>query len=683
MRVKQIGLPWFREINANYNQRIGAALDLLLQAQNEGPVGYIRSRTFTSFGGSWRARTNGTRIVSSAYRIPTGSVERFDVTGFGPYEHLVLSCLTWGPYSTYVLAGDVGSGKTAVTKKILQVLKTPRSLCEACQRCEPIVVHVNFNSGFAGKDADALVIKFRRLVYKKLRKEARRVFKAGSLTDAFLQSVIEDKEGILDEFDELVQDREDHPEEWRNYSEQDKSSRLLSFVDQESDKGEKGLETIMILVRFIRDRLRPDPACLVLVFDNLDSVSADAQMDILSEILAYQDIAKSKALVVLRWTTFERISSQAAYTFGVIQHSGPGPREVITRRLKHFLDDWPAFELAANLSPEDSAALRRRASYLLTNTGPHGPLARCLAFSGSSVRHALRVMRRAFVNEAIRFDRDPQYKADMVRAVIVADGAKRNLQPTDKCIANIFLNRKTGYGDLLNLRILQLIADLEGAPEARSLSNLYLILRAMGGWPGTEILYAINYLLRAERPLIWVDAITKYESVENLTRGEDVPYLTEAGKKQLDDVMGDLVYVQEALLSVNWRNSNLPRTVDRESLTNRFRILRGQLKLLMEEDWRETEALVRWTARRDTRMAFRVSPSLLTNRILASVGEATLNVLMATPSRQAVEIKQELQSWFSCMIDGLNKEDYLFKQLNKELDKVSRRIEKYLRTHAD
>src|SRR6185369_2822533 len=124
---------------------------------------------------------------------PPGQTDRFDFGNLGSYERMILSAITWGPFSTYVLSGEMGSGKTATIRQIVEALRRPhRMTCGKCERCEPILIHIDFNTGFRQIALKALLSKFRMRVYESFRARVEDVFVANDLADEFRKGMSPD-----------------------------------------------------------------------------------------------------------------------------------------------------------------------------------------------------------------------------------------------------------------------------------------------------------------------------------------------------------------------------------------------------------------------------------------------------------------------------------------------------------
>lgn len=675
MKISKDGVPNFHSYNEGFNKAVGPLIGDIFQTQDETPLDYVVARPKRDID-DWRPDPIAASVTHE-FNPPKGGDERFDLKGLGIHEKVIFSCLAWGSYRTYVLTGDMGSGKTTITKFMTRVLERPRrKLCGLCEHCNPVVVSLDFNQGFRGRDTPDLVDRFRRKLYNQLHQKLRDLFIKNPLTDALIEEINAGK-SFYASFDVFAQNIESLSE-WRGKANRLKANELFKFIDTQATSSLEKIEYMMALVRLAKERLRSDPACLIFIYDNIDSIWPEAQYEILVDILSYQDIAEARALVVLRRATFEGLQNQAAFSFGCIDHTGPDVAEIIRRRIEHHYNGWDQNEKVKLLPAQYQRAAKNRLKYLLDSAREqHSVLDRIACISGASVRLGLYASERLLLNGAIQYDKDPRNKDDLFRSVLIAQNQNLEIAQNDPCVANLVLDPMTGMASLLPIRILQLVDTLEKEPAKRNVRNILIMLRHIGAWNGEQVRRSINYLLNMRRPLLWVDSKVQYESVKSMQSYDDKLYITEAGHRYLHNLMSDLVYIQETTLCVEWDSDWMPKAINYSSVVDRFRFVRGAIREIMTQDMAQTEEFKKWLANRSN---YSIALRLISNRILASVGVSTLNVLAHLASQPGINgAREELRDWLSMINIGLENERKISGSYRK-LDQLSQRYNAFLRS---
>ena len=659
MKIVKRNVPVHFQRNRSFNEEAGGLVEDIFQHRSVHESGYVSSRTASPVSSEMKSVTS-----QSEHQASDEQLGRYDVRDMGEYERRVLSRLLVGKYGTVVLVGDMGSGKTSTIEYLMRTLRGRSNVAGSGNA--PIIIKLNFNAGFRITDIKVILSEFRQQLYGQFRQELRHLFKESNLSNTFRNEILNgsakvDQEQTYAAFDRFAQAHEDSVT-WKKLTELQKANEIFSYIDECTKSGTQRLSVLMTLIRFTKECLRDDPGSFFLFFDNIDSVATEAQAAILAEILGYQEIAQVQALVTLRRSAFARFDPTGAFAFSVIDHLGPPIKEVITRRLKYYANQWAVLPEVNALNAAHRQAVKVRLNYLIhTKDDARGALNRALPICGASIRLGLLMCERLFINSAVPFDADPHYRDDLFRAVLVGKGESTEISPDDPCIANLLLNTATGEASLLNIRILQLTAEAEHDEANRTVQRVSKILAQIGRWSGEEIRMAFNYLLYVRRPLIWVDGKTRYDNLTINRKDQDPLHLTEAGNFYLRHLILDLVYVQEAVLSVQWNRGNIPAAVDYAKYVERFQVLRCLLAELANDDHEETHRLKQWVSATNTS----ITPCLFTNRIIAGVGRSVLKILLprignAREYDDEMAVKEELRNWHSMINIGLNHERSLF-----------------------
>lgn len=680
MKVSKHNIPNLFDKNTNFNHAAYGLVQNIFQHREVGATGYMSVRPSAPYAPPSKLKN---QIVAEDEGFDAAALDgRFDLDRVGKYEGQILSALVSGKYLTMVLIGDMGSGKTATINHLIEVFKRPRlKTCGMCQHCNPVVIKLNFNVGFSDDDTDVLRRTFRRVLYDQLCWKLHRLFAENSLTDALLEEVRSGRhDDLYSPFGRFWRSHSD-ADEWDSMSAEGKANALFAYLDEITDKGKEYLHAIMALVHLTKERLNSDPACLVIIFDNIDSVKAEAQFDILAEILSYQEAAKVQMLVTLRRANFLKFEqNKAAHTFGTINHLGPKIRTIIVKRLTYYAQHWDSLPEVAAVEPMYRQAVRNRIDYLLSKKNKLAAIRRVAMLSGSSIRHGLFLCERLIINSAVQYDKDPGNKDDIARAILVGNQRSNEISANDRLVVNLLLNKVTGAASLLNIRILQLVAEL-GDDASNRVSTIAEMLKAIGGWSEDEIMEALNYLLHMRRPLLWVDGKTRYDREVLARHPDDVLSLTEAGDHYLRRVLLDLVYVQEAGLSVKWLKGHIPSSVDYARAVERFALLRYFLNDLAGQDYEETAKLKEWLATKGTTLS--IEPILIVNRMMASLGRSALNILLRlmrpkggeVDAETVLETVGELKNWRSMINIWIGNEREITRTVTNKLGHANRKLE--------
>jgi len=672
MKVSKHNVPNYYDRNRLFNDAAEGLVQDIFQHQDVGSTGYINSRRASRYQQKGGPTTN-TENADQDEELKD-VLAHYDTSDLGEYERRVFFRIVLGNYHTIVLRGDMGSGKSASINRIIETLRRPRKeVCGLCRQCTPVVIKLDFNKGFEDDELDKLMREFRRRLYHQLRQELLDLFRKTALINLLRDEVLK-KSSPYAEFGPFI-DNYQNKAAWEEIPKNQRVEKLFQYVHEETKHGTENISMLMNLVHLTKSGLSADAGCLVLIFDNIDSVEAKAQHEILGKILSYQATAQVQALVALRrgtYTDFE--SGNVSYTFGTIDHTGPNIEDIILARLKYYAENWDSLPRVQAISkPAYRRAVKLRLDYLLENWDhPRRPIQRVAAICGSSIRMGLFMSERFFLNSAVPYDEKPKYPDDVVRAVLVSDSPNNEIAPDDHCIANLLLQNPAGDASLLNIRILQLVSEFENEKFGRSVRNLLEMLQEIGGWDTEDCREAFNYLLYLRRPLLWADNKTKYADLGKREM-EDVLHITEAGRAYLNELPLDLVYIQEAALSVRWKDRYLPISVDYSKVIERFGVLRRFLEILAKQDYDQTLNLMHWLSKSE--FSIRISPILFVNRIIAALGRSVLHILnprvgTGELSGLKIDAMNELRAWYSIIEVWLGTEEELLGKAHYRLEQL-------------
>jgi hypothetical protein len=674
----------YTERNRAYNAAVAATVGAIFQTETEYPT-YVHSREFQPQLPSTASGEAFFDIIDHEFERPEQWQLQFDHADLGVYERVIFSSIAWSPYTVYCLVGEMGSGKTAVVKYIASVLKRPKArLCSHCKHCEPVVLRVDFNEGFTTDKLEVLRRTFQRRLYEQLRAELRAQFKSHlKLADFVGFAQTPEVRPLFAVFDEFFARAEE--DDWPKLPGSKKANELFKFISQATEP-EHRLEMLMRLLRYIVTAVRREPACAVLIFDNIDKLRSEAQMMLLLEILSLQRHAKMRVLIPLRRTTFEKLASQRAYSFGVINHSGVDPLTIARERIQYYLANFSTDNVTASVDARYAAALLARLKYvhaaLATTSGTSRIVELVRGLAGDSVRHGLHIIQRMFINNVIPYDVDPKNPDELAWALLAGANAHLRLDVHDSLVANVFTNGRTAAPSLLILRILGLLREFEAKSAKRTMGNLVAVLQVIGDWGQRDIIDAVNYLLLDRRPLIWVDGRSKFAMTSDATgpSSREVLFLTSAGKRYFKDLVMSLRYFQEAMLGLDWDAPGVPKSLDFSDLDSRFRTLRACFRELQKMDVGEVDRFRGAAVAADT-----LSPVLITNRILYGIAKSAFFIFES--QRQRGHASPEYVEWHSLLVDSFNCEHKLLGSSNEKLSALIRDFDRnkssYVRQRSD
>ena len=670
--INKTGVKKFQsEEQKTFNQFVANLMESALQVRKVGPIDYIQSRLpkdsayIATLGGG------GSKIEVIKKETPSSQEqkERFQLDSLGLYERIILSAVAWYQYDTYVIAGELGTGKTTTTTFLLDHLKKiSKGAPETCRFCkQPIHIQINFNINFRSHSNDRLRRDLCEQLYNQLRLYLRTFFKSSTMATPFLKFLL--KGGIRHQvfavFDHWIEELENSELAFNDLNRDLKTSHAISiesiihkslfeFLKVKEGEYESSVKQLLAICRFIREEFDPDSWCFTLIFDNLDSVRPEGQGVLLQAILSFQEISQVKTLVPLRPSTFGSLDTERAFSYGLIEHIGPGILKVLKKRLEHLLENW-SFDPGIIALPNDQMRerLHRRAEYVLEGCSTGGSMEIIEWLAGNNIRHGLQLALRSFKTEVVPHDLNPRHKYDNFRAILVGDSDSHQIERDDRFIANLYCQNRTGKFSTVNWRILQLAFGLENDASIRTVGSITQYLQMLTDFDPRQIKEAYNYLLDRSRQLLRVDGTSRLRE-QDLDSGRVVA-ITKAGKSYLLYIFRELAYVQECFTATLWNSERIPRVVNFRSIEERLRFVRKGIRLLMETDQSEV------TRMRDCLGSEEIMPNtrlrLLSNRVLYKSAESALHLMRSNKRwyRQAIFI-EELRDWENLLHLGFEAE---------------------------
>jgi len=652
--LRKVNHPNYLERNAIYNERVGHYVEEIFQTEKPAPVGYISPKRYRPRMTKHIADPRVGILASPVPPTDAATAARFDTHDLGDYEHLLFSALAWSTSATYVLAGEMGSGKSATMTFMRDVLERKRkAACSAtCHDCTPVVVFLSLDSGtrYTAPNTD-VVARVREDIINALHGKLRELLITDDRIDTFLAFTASTNEQKFYRFSafhtQITMLQLQQGLAWSNLSSIQKTDTLLNFVSQLGNP-EVQLDALMAIASFIRRTVRQDNSCFVILLDNIDRhFEPSKQLAILMLVFGFQDTG-IRVLLAMRHTSFEGLASNAAFSFSYIQHAGPEPLAVGLERLRHYMKNWDSWLDKSRLTTLERTSLHDRARAIVELLdGRSFYRSRIAALAGGSIRAGLTLLARLFLNNTIPFEQgEATHKQDWLRAILLADAEDQHLAADDRYVTNVFSDPKTATFTWGPIRIMQLVNAFAGARSARNAKTVCTLAQELlGGGADDEILSAVNHLLKDTRPLLWVDGAYSFSSYSEMLARNDIFYLTQAGRSYYRLLLRDSVYLQEAMFAITWPGRAAPRDVDCRSSFGRSRGSRALADILINEDFEQYARLMRMTGRAPQLPSFRVE--LISVVIAAALAQSAVES-MRTGIRDvmsASDMLSECHSW--------------------------------------
>jgi len=644
----------------------------LLQTQNEGGAGYQNSLEDSALPDGWKKWTRVEGIVEEQSEAPESQLGRFDVSSLGSYERTVLSAIAWGNLNTLIIAGERGSGKTALVKRLCEVLDDPRRKgCGLCTGCDsPILIRIDFNH-IGDRDSlhdlrEAFFVEMRDVLRAHLRPQ----LSNPKIMNQLIKYIRElQGKQIFSAFDSFLGAIDSDGKGWEDSGRKEKVDRLYEYIASKRGGLRRHVELLMAVARFFRDTINRDNACFVVITDNLDVVLPEAQEELLLTILALQRTGRVRTLVPLRWSTFEQLRGQASFSYGLIPHRGPGIKAVLRARFNFFLANWDSLPEVQAIEAVHRSALKTRIKYFRHNLDRR--LGNHLQWlSGRCVKLGLKIAVRVIVNATVKFDQDPDSEDDIVRALYVSDSRDQLMDPQDPEIFNVFSHPLSQTFTLLNLRILQLVIEFRNSPPSRTVANISSLILRTGLWEPSEVAAAFQEMAKPQRPLLFIDGRSSIarsgEDIGDILR---IVFLTKSGEQYVKRLIREVTYFQEAAICVRWPHGTLPSELAYSSLVERFFVVFSCLRLLREEDIKETAVFREKIS--GTHFARDIDWSLYSSRVVYIAARAFLRIIQKQHDYDYTSTSA-LMDWLSLVLLASEDERKLLGEENTRLIELVR-----------
>ena len=575
-------------------------------------------------------------------------------------KSLVVSLLT-SKNKRIVLTGALGSGKTTTIRFVLEYL---RQHYLRDKQDDTLNKHVFLGIDFhethigAGSKIQTIIKTVEKDLFKQLKRSVKDILNNNNYIDPFIEQIRDTKNNQWEFlFDDFIDKNniDTNYSKWEKLTMKQKVTKLLSWINSESDDAEKN-RLLGYVIRFIGDSI------IVVSFDNIDQLGEEVQERILSGIFKFSSIAKARVLVSLRLTTFGWVVEGATYPYDIFEYAGISPMKVVKERIKHASENpnFPAYEkISKTIQEKYLECFNSRKRFLFNKLQEKHSLIRFKsafnAISGNSIRRGLSLFKRLFVTKAINYNSDYIYEDELTRALLLSDDKRELLISNDEHVTNIYESANDKSNSLLPLKIMQIVYLAWKYRMNITFQILHEHLRYLsnGKWSDEEILKTLDLLIDVRKRLIFVDCTTSYKERNIFSIRNDPIMITYSGRKYVEDLCCNLVYIQEAFAALDWKDDKIiPRQIDCNSIVDRFSFIRKGLLVFLHD---ESELTKNYKLNVDP--DHNIFPFYLMNEVIMRAADSIFNIVQARYQTNIIEserfsLSQEIINWYDLLLRG-------------------------------
>jgi len=572
MQVNLINKRSYFEINQAYIQQIKGLADSIFQAEQFGPIGYLQSNQ-SNF-----EHTRHKNIIDqkSIFKILPSKNENqtfihpcISLDGLGPFEQAVISNILNSEYSTIVITGALGSGKSSIVNFILEYLdkNIAHEKCNHNSKCrshDALYIIINFIEGFNSNRTEDILDEFDAKLYDKFTHVIRKLYRDDKLLQEFVDFATDPEENSYTSFKFLGR-KIKQCAEWNDLETNDKVETILDWLHYRFGSEFTLSYKNTVLARMINfvglkfpERLN---GCFILLYDNIDRFKDEVQNEVINRLLGVSKIINAKSIICSRLTTFGKISGNSSFAFGVIENAGHLPTAIVEKRLEHYLsnrDSYPKYISARSVIPPKFLKAfdsRIEELYKHLTTKKHSRLKETLeSLSGLSIRRGLHLARRVIINYVSDYSTIPEEDM-LISGILCKDNANALMAYDDRRITNIFLSSHSLKNCLINIRILGILYTYKTNNKPIRISELLYYLELYGINSQEEIFSSMYTLTGLRKRLIYINGISDIVE-KDLFNDKDLSQsfvqLTWAGQKYYTTLCENLQYLQDCFSIINW-----------------------------------------------------------------------------------------------------------------------------------
>jgi len=598
----------FEEYNNQFNQHFTIFVDQMLSPERVGDSGYVPIGQFKKTETEFSPYPDFISDEIQNELLPSDDLS--------DSERVVLSNLIFGEKTNYVLAGAMGSGKSALMNFLSDFTKTKIN-------DRVFAISINFHEGFPSESTiEETMSLFKNILAKNMEFTLQQILNDEDLIDELIKLWESDSASYIYNNSFLKKTREN---KWKNKLSYQKTDSLFSYIEEQNELIEGKLYSLFEVLKTIKFLLLNRNKHLILFFDNIDRLLPLAQLKILDDIIAKNEISQVKTLIALRRSSYKRFSRNADFDYGYFHHQGPFPVRVIRKRLLFWKETINQHDLTKNLEEKYKNALLSRIDFILNDIrkGDRSYTRKFLhCLSGRSVRVGLDLSHRIFINNIFPYDDPSHYDNHIAKGILL--GVNNDISPNDPLIVNVFQLPDFNVLSILQIRILQLIIAFRSRPHLLKFRHIMKVLKKIGYDDDDEIRTSINKMLDKQRPLFWLDTIGRFESNDELYLCDEIINLSESGYNYYKYLLVDLNYVQECFNSIDWEDESIPDKYENK-LYERFSYLRKCLTIIHRIDHSQIHKYVEFN--KTNKIENEISNiELFSNRIIYHIVRYFLNI---------------------------------------------------------
>lgn len=639
--------------NLSFNNELRKLIELILTAEGLGGIEYLMS-TVKNYNNNRHLiipsnRSGVSNILETAVDKRVFNNSKLDLSSLGPCERGLASYIAFSSTTTIIVTGAMGSGKSTLVNFVIDFIKENLK-CDKCiskDKCinkKLLFIPLNFNHSIFGSTKEEVMKNFEIKLYNQLRLATKNIFSNEIIINSLVDT-IKDVGPSWVSFDFFYMEVVEKTENWFFLSPSEKCKKLVYWIHREYREDKVGAKIDMLskLLRFASDYF-PEKinGCVAFLFDNIDRFPDEYQNEILNKLFGVVEETKIKTIIPVRLTTFGQIKGNASFSYGLYQHAGPIPVDILYSRLRNYVENKNIgnFEntrktIDRNLLKNFDRKIDNILRYLKKENGRLGKV--ITALSGLSVRRALRLSQRLLINNVIRCDEYDTVQDYFIRSLFIGENENALFSPDDTRATNIFTAYSDNSNSLINLRILQILNLYKLSGVRVSLKDLVIHLQLFGYNSELDITLSINKLIYVRKRLVYINGISELDSCIDLRNEKIISKqinITLAGQEYISNLIENIVYVYECFSIIDWTinyNNNyksdlftyikkknnqkkishskrveieeiikmmpnidddikkyLPQSIDNNSIVDRFSFLRKGLEVFLYNDILET-----------------------------------------------------------------------------------------------
>lgn len=505
----------------------------------------------------------------------------------GIFEKVLKNHIQSQDYSALILTGASGSGKTSIVNYIKNNYdKCDQESCmqySLCERRKKVFLYYDF---LEGNENDALVDY-----------------------DFRLNTLL--MEAITDCFDEITMENFitycEIPSKWNDTGKpkliQVKTILNINNLNNESPNIERVVSEIkkytteikhqnlifIEMLRYIRAQFPQEhKGCFTIIFDNIDRLSDEKQVEIIKNIVSLHNGIKCKLLISVRLTTLYKFNDFFSNTTCLVENAGSTPIDIIYHRIKSYYDNRTTLDSIMSIRNQIRAlynveepdydpdfllcfdnimlALLKYLSPIIPDIGESNKESRQIndrkerlqksisALSGLSVRRGLELSKRFFDLFTYNYNEEPSVNG-LISALTYT--STRGVRFTDPYTTNLYGryddDRRNSW---LLYKILNILKVCQDQRLDLTVYQLYDIvnLYEKENLEKEVIVNAINVLIDSKKRLAYLSGVSNL-NIEDWDRHKNRQkiHITLSGKEYFSFLATELSYIQNCFAAIDWK----------------------------------------------------------------------------------------------------------------------------------